>query len=78
MICGESVRVYAREGDSFFALDVLVSAFRNDTFENGATGVAKLALVDRASSNLQHHNVPAKLTAQASASCKLKAASEPP
>lgn len=78
MICGESVRVYAREGDSFFALDALVSAFRNDTSEKGGAGVAKPALVDRASSNLRHHIVPAKLAAQASASCKLKAASEPP
>lgn len=41
MICGESVRVYAREGDSFFVLDALVSGFRHDTFENGAEGVAK-------------------------------------
>lgn len=41
MICGESVRVYAREGDSFFVLDALVSGFRQDTFENGADGVAK-------------------------------------
>lgn len=46
MISGESVRVYAREGDSFFALDAVVSAFRQDTFENGALGVAKLVLVD--------------------------------
>lgn len=33
--------MYAREGDSFFVLDVLVSGFRHDTFENGAEGVAK-------------------------------------
>lgn len=39
MICGESVRVYAREGDSFFALDALVSGLCHDTLENGADGV---------------------------------------
>ena len=44
MICGESVRVYAREGDSFFALDALVSAFRNDTFENGGDGIAIIGI----------------------------------
>jgi hypothetical protein len=44
MICGESVRVYAREGDSFFALDALVPGFRHDTFENGADGVAIIGI----------------------------------
>lgn len=36
--------MYAREGDSFFELDTLVSGLRHDTFENGEEGVAKIGV----------------------------------
>lgn len=36
--------MYAREGDSFFVLDSLVSGFRHDTFENGEEGIAKIVV----------------------------------